>query len=944
MSDRFDVASVQIPFADRELTLSGYVGEYVFETVRSYRRFYEGDLLEFVASLPLAPGAIIDVGANLGNHTVYLAEAFSEAKVFAVEPHGPNIELLRRNVAENGLDQRVEVVAALASDGHHSYELTQNLDGNLGTMAATRAAGGDIQSVILDELVGEQQVSLVKVDVEGMEPDVLRGLERTIGRCRPVIVTEAHDPSHTRAIAGFLNAFGYREVAIRGRSRNVIWAAPGATLDAHAVDTVIGQGSADSLFTLGREVRSGRDMTGRVGAQLKDAIERNVAATEQIAALLGDVKRVREEKDTEVETWKAAFTSLSRVMSVAVPHAWDHESAVRGAGLPSEVAGRPGPLETTGAGSAREVTRSANRDGVRVGMATMPGREKSLAAALASLAPQADEVFVWLNDMAQPPASIPLYDNVRYFTGEDLGDRGKFMFLEGFTGYYLTCDDDIHYPRHYVDSIVDGIERYGRARVVGWHGSVFKEPFENYYDSGSRRVFAFYSHRPHDTAVHLLGTGATGFHTSTIDFAMSDMPVANMADVWFAINAREQGVGLVVLKHEKKLAYPLDTEAPSISTASMGRDEGTAARRLDMRQIVTQEIAARAPWPDLSAFRPVKRDTMNVAIVGRTDRKRWKKGGILKSCHLMADVLRKFGAEVTLADIETGDPIGLGGVDADAVIVYVGDPQRPDFARVIETVRTHAARGRVVLVNLSLLASDHRANFIVEQMQEWIAEYGDLVQVLVFANSARDTPELAPIRDNIVTLPKTIQPLEGATATFAGTRGVFVGDIAKLSDERIIEGDAREWIGAIREALPGVPLIGLRQYNPRFDHDFGLDEIWPYSHHGLADRLVKMRAMVSLARQLTFEMVPVEAASLGVPVFYRHMPHSLSETLSLGGVQVESPDELAAAISTVYHDPIVWRSFSAAGQRTASAVDVDAMAGQFYLRIKMLVDGARRAQ
>src|SRR5699024_3965033 len=96
------------------------------------------------------------------------------------------------------------------------------------------------------------------------------------------------------------------------------------------------------------------------------------------------------------------------------------------------------------------------RQRVRVGIASMPGREETLAKVLYRIAPQADEVLVYLNNMETVPqecSTVP--DNVHFFTGPDLGDRGKFRFLEGFSGYYLTVDDDIEYSRYHVISLIN---------------------------------------------------------------------------------------------------------------------------------------------------------------------------------------------------------------------------------------------------------------------------------------------------------------------------------------------------------------------------------------------------------------------------------------------------------------------------------------------------------
>ena len=159
--------------------------------------------------------------------------------------------------------------------------------------------------------------------------------------------------------------------------------------------------------------------------------------------------------------------------------------------------------------AVREVIpkQQPRHDRVRIGIATMPGRELGLQRVLEILAPQADEIFVYLNGMTEVPESLPIKSNVRYFVGPDYGDRAKFLFLQDFNGYYLTCDDDIAYASYHVKSIIDGIERYGRRAVVGWHGSIFSPDFSEFYNAKHRRVLSFRFPRRDDTGAHLLEIG-----------------------------------------------------------------------------------------------------------------------------------------------------------------------------------------------------------------------------------------------------------------------------------------------------------------------------------------------------------------------------------------------------------------------------------------------------
>lgn len=577
------------------------------------------------------------------------------------------------------------------------------------------------------------------------------------------------------------------------------------------------------------------------------------------------------------------------------------------------------------------------RDPVRIGIASMPGREFGLKTVLEILHTQADEIFVYLNAMSSVPAILPAYPNVHYFLGPDIGDRGKFKFIQGFHGYYLTCDDDIEYAPFHVQSIIDGIERYDRKAVVGWHGSIFKEDFQEFYNPKYRQVLSFRFLRGVDTPVHLLGTGVCGFHTESLKVSYDDFIYPNMADAFLAIAAKEQGVGMIVLAHGKDWAKPIDV-GPSISTVSLKRDK-SEKKDLDTASTVTRLIKDNGPWKATSLTPSYSRRKFSVAFVGRTDKDRWKKGGILKSAHLTADLLHRFGVETLLEDIETGDPKGLSGRDAEIVLVYVGDPERPDFKNVEEIVRHHAQAGRRVIVNLSYNGKDSRTKFIVDKIREWRKGFGSRVWLMVFTEALQTHPLLSAVRDCTVTIPKTISLPDAPAANFAHSSGIFLGDIAKMSDNYLLDYPAQEWISSIRRALPEVPLYAVRQYKPKYAIDLDIDEVWPFlDRENFARNISKARLMLSMVKYATFEMVPVEVASLGIPVIYPEMPQSLDEHIGLSGMSVRTPAELESILPVLYYDPIVWRSFSEASIKRAHSAELNNLAGQMYLRLLAILE------
>ena len=136
----------------------------------------------------LSPGdLLVDVGAHWGIYALSAATRWpGEVQVLAIEASPLNVEQLRRWVAHNGLEERIEVVAAGAADregfasvapqstmGHHLTHLGD---------AATGGEGWRIPVTTLDRLLADrpplqQRRTFVKIDVEGLEPEVVQGAD-----------------------------------------------------------------------------------------------------------------------------------------------------------------------------------------------------------------------------------------------------------------------------------------------------------------------------------------------------------------------------------------------------------------------------------------------------------------------------------------------------------------------------------------------------------------------------------------------------------------------------------------------------------------------------------------------------------------------------------------------------------------------------------------------
>lgn len=168
---------------------------------------------------------VLDVGANVGYYTALMAHR--ARRVIAFEPHPRLAPCLRGNVARWSLDC-VEVEERAASDETGLAKLTEPpaFAGNSGIASLdpdgdSGATVFEVETVRLDEIVGEEVVGVLKVDVEGHEAAVLNGLSGAVeeGRVRDVFF-EDNEPLPT-TVSARLEGFGYHLFLPQQRLRGV---------------------------------------------------------------------------------------------------------------------------------------------------------------------------------------------------------------------------------------------------------------------------------------------------------------------------------------------------------------------------------------------------------------------------------------------------------------------------------------------------------------------------------------------------------------------------------------------------------------------------------------------------------------------------------------------------------------------------------------------------
>lgn len=162
----------------------------------------------------IRPGmTVVEVGANMGSHSVDMARACAPGPFYAFEPQPRIFQILCGNLALNDIGNAyAHPIAIGEAEGEAVVPLVDyGQDGNFGglALAAADTSGIRVRVRPLDG-IGFRQLGLLKIDVEGFEPQVLRGARETIARCRPVIYVENDRAAQQQEVISLVAEQGYR--------------------------------------------------------------------------------------------------------------------------------------------------------------------------------------------------------------------------------------------------------------------------------------------------------------------------------------------------------------------------------------------------------------------------------------------------------------------------------------------------------------------------------------------------------------------------------------------------------------------------------------------------------------------------------------------------------------------------------------------------------------
>jgi FkbM family methyltransferase len=179
---------------------------YIGKSLELYGEYSWGEV-ELLSKFIKPDWTVVNGGANIGALAVPLAALCK--KLYAFEPQPEVYQLLKRN-ARGHKSIRTSDCALWHSEGTTKMRLLHELTHpNIGGLIINDAGGSHTaRTVALDDWLQGEDVDLIFLDIEGCESAALRGAQRTISRCRPVLYVEDH-PDYKSDVGSYIRSLDY---------------------------------------------------------------------------------------------------------------------------------------------------------------------------------------------------------------------------------------------------------------------------------------------------------------------------------------------------------------------------------------------------------------------------------------------------------------------------------------------------------------------------------------------------------------------------------------------------------------------------------------------------------------------------------------------------------------------------------------------------------------
>lgn len=288
----------------------------IADSLRWYGEWAENEL-ELLRRFVPEGGVVADVGSFIGTHAVAFGRAVGQiGQVHAFEPRREAFAILQRNIERNGLAQQVTAHNVGISDhpGQISLADTDSESQNQGGLTLIDDGHGYSVRIITLDSLHLSRLDLLKIDVEGMEAQVLAGAAQTLQRCRPVVFAECNSVDGAATTLAAVSGHGYA-------AYGAIYPAFNPDNFNQCPDNFHGANAECGLFLIPAERLSGAPVDGmRAIKSLEDVVALLLEKPQYLPEMLPDAPAVEAvHRATSKPQAAAVGSAAGRVLHVVAP-------------------------------------------------------------------------------------------------------------------------------------------------------------------------------------------------------------------------------------------------------------------------------------------------------------------------------------------------------------------------------------------------------------------------------------------------------------------------------------------------------------------------------------------------------------------------------------------------------------------------------------------------
>lgn len=195
---------------------------------------------------------------------------------------------------------------------------------------------------------------------------------------------------------------------------------------------------------------------------------------------------------------------------------------------------------------------------ISANMATIPSRLKTAPKAIESIYDQVDVIRLYLNQFETVPEEFK-DPKIQIKQGINLKSSGKLYWSLLPNQYYFCVDDDILYPKDYVNNSIEKLKEYHEDVIISYHGRIYDKGkmVKNYFSDFSK-YFHFLKVNESDIEVNIIGNGVSCWNTNNIKIDYNKFEYHYMDDILVSAQAHSQGKKRIVVAHDKNYFKQLE--------------------------------------------------------------------------------------------------------------------------------------------------------------------------------------------------------------------------------------------------------------------------------------------------------------------------------------------------------------------------------------------------